>query len=136
MWVEHRGIVHRRDLAPFLVKWSIEELEKEDDAFTRLIATLDAHFAYASRAQLPSDFENYLNLLQRPAGQTLLITERGRSRGGVPEAGGGVPLQCKDGIFFAETGHNRTTKTHGHPKPCRAKKHGLCRPQSPEECVS
>ena len=53
-------------------EWSIEELEKED-AFTRLITTLDANFAYDSRVQLPSDFENYFNLLQRPAGQTLLL---------------------------------------------------------------
>ena len=52
--------------------WSIEELEKED-AFTRLIFTLDANFAYDSRAQFPSDFENYFNLLQRPPGQTLLL---------------------------------------------------------------
>ena len=53
-------------------EWSIEELEK-DGAFERLIKTLDANFAYDSRVQLPADFEQYFNLLNRPPGQTLLL---------------------------------------------------------------
>ena len=52
--------------------WSIEELEA-DGAFDRIIKTLDSNFAYDARVQLPTDFEGYFNLLQRPGGQTLLL---------------------------------------------------------------
>ena len=52
--------------------WGIEELEKED-AFKKVIETLDANFAYDAKVQLPTDFEAYFNLLQRTPGQTLLL---------------------------------------------------------------
>ena len=52
--------------------WGIEELEKED-AFKKVIETLDANFAYDAKVQLPTDFEAYFNLLQRSPGQTLLL---------------------------------------------------------------
>ena len=52
--------------------WGIEELEKED-AFKKVIETLDANFAYDAKVQLPADFEAYFNLLQRSPGQTLLL---------------------------------------------------------------
>ena len=52
--------------------WTIEELHKED-AFERIVRTLDANFSYDARVQLPNDFEGYFNLLQRQGGQTLLL---------------------------------------------------------------
>ena len=52
--------------------WGIEELEKED-AFKKVIETLDANFSYDAKVQLPTDFEAYFNLLQRSPGQTLLL---------------------------------------------------------------
>ena len=52
--------------------WTIEELEKED-AFERIVKTLDANFSYDARVQLPNDLEGYFNLLQRQGGQTLLL---------------------------------------------------------------
>lgn len=50
----------------------MEELEK-DGAFERIIKTLGANFVYDARVQLPTDFEQYFNLLQRQGGQTLLL---------------------------------------------------------------
>ena len=52
--------------------WGHEELEK-GEAFEKVIATLDANFAYDTKVQLPTDFESYFNLLQRTPGQTLLL---------------------------------------------------------------
>ena len=47
--------------------WGHEELEK-GEAFEKVIATLDANFAYDTKVQLPTDFESYFNLLQRTPG--------------------------------------------------------------------
>ena len=52
--------------------WALEDLEKTD-AFPKIIEVLDRNFAYDARVQLPTDFEGYFNLLQRPPGQTLLM---------------------------------------------------------------
>ena len=49
----------------------MSELEKEG-AFELILKTLDRHYAYDERVQLPSDFEGYFNLLSRKNGQTLL----------------------------------------------------------------
>ena len=45
----------------------------KEDAFKKVIETLDANFAYDAKVQLPTDFEAYFNLLQRSPGQTLLL---------------------------------------------------------------
>ena len=52
--------------------WGIDKLEKED-AFKKVIKTLDANFSYDAKVQLPTEFEAYFNLLQRSPGQTLLL---------------------------------------------------------------
>ena len=44
---------------------------EKDGVFGEILATLDKHFQYDSRVQLPGDFENYFNLNRRH-GQTLL----------------------------------------------------------------
>ena len=49
----------------------MSELEKEG-AFELILKTLDRHYAYDERVQLPSDFEGYFTLLSRKNGQTLL----------------------------------------------------------------
>ena len=48
-----------------------DEIEKES-AFNSILATLDKHFAYDDRVQLPADFEGYFQGLNRRQGQTLL----------------------------------------------------------------
>ena len=61
-----RGVVWR-----LFEDWSLEKLER-DDSFEKVLEILDGNFAYDQRVQLPNDFENYFNLLQRAPGQTLL----------------------------------------------------------------
>ena len=48
-----------------------DEIDKES-AFTSILTTLDKHFAYDDRVQLPADFEGYFQGLNRKQGQTLL----------------------------------------------------------------
>ena len=61
-----RGVVWR-----LFEDWSLEKFE-QDDSFEKVLEVLDGNFAYDQRVQLPNDFENYFNLLQRAPGQTLL----------------------------------------------------------------
>ena len=49
----------------------MSELEQEG-AFEKILKTLDQHYSYDERVQLPSDFEGYFNVLNRKNGQTLL----------------------------------------------------------------
>ncbi len=53
-----------------LEDFDVAKAEKEG-TFGEILATLDKHFQYDSRVQLPGDFENYFNLNRRH-GQTLL----------------------------------------------------------------